>query len=70
VSYTNCLGKSRMTCTSCQAPIDIVLNKVNEHSSQVDAILITKPIVLPPADCRREVKAKELIFLQTSEIVL
>jgi hypothetical protein len=58
VSFTDCLGNSRMNCTVCQAPVD-VLSKVNVHPSQVDTVFVTKQLVLSPAECKREVKPEE-----------
>jgi len=59
VSSADCLGNSRMNCTVCQAPVDVVLSKVNVHPCQVDTVFITKQLVLPQADCKREVKPEE-----------
>ena len=61
VCLLDCLGNSRMNCTVCQAPFD-VLSKVNVHRSQVDTVFITKQLVLPPADCKREVKPEDECF--------
>jgi len=62
VSSTDCLVNSGMTCTLCQAPID-VLNKVKRHPSQVDTMSVSK-LVLRPADCRRKVKPEDECFFK------
>ena len=62
MSSTDCLGKSRMNCTVCQAPFVVVLSKVNVHPCQVDIVFITKQLVLPPADCKCEVKLGDECF--------